>query len=1783
MKNILETPKVAHKSNRINFNSLLKGVVIAICFLFLVIVSSAQDRSPARGFQAGNSYSMSDIETVNLTNGNLMLNIPLASLAGGRGTASGLTVGLQYNGKIWNGKQERRTDGNPDPNNNTTYMRELLEPTSGGWSLNSSYQMVITNRLDLEEPALCAYGNEYQYTRNGYTYKLQMSMPGGGITEFRPYGNGVTFTDINNDGYFSIDQNGTRHIYALSSSEPDQVACNYTEQQVTTTGMNYYSTDGSNIRLFIPYGLTNNNKWKMYFPDGRLVENQPSDDPTVFQRMTDRNGNKLFWRSATLNGISGVKIENEVGQYVFLGNTIAGTMKIIQPGFGGELLETSVHFKQYTVHRKYKATSAFNAPAAFKFEESAWTLEMVDKITLPTQAGGLEYNFTYNASETPPETGNYTNGWGELKSLTLPSTAKAEYSYVIESNSTSINNTFVLDRRVFKKDLIYQNQNDGNSATAIETTFYAENSSTAPDGGIYLEGTNQNPYFKGYAARINHPNGTITEKLWANNAAPRVTGNTVNAYVKTEFTSIPDAAGNPVLTLTKDYDYDKNGNVLEIREYDWVPYSSVPRSGSGIYLQPTGLPSGLVLKRKTINTYYNQAPGAGDTTTDSVYIYANPSSPKLKNVIKSTEIQSAAGVPVSRSEFIYDDPDNLGNLTETRTWDSYKNGNNLPYSNPLTSTNSISTTVQYDIYGNPTLTTDTKGNQTQIIYGAVNGYTGLYPTQTVTAYGTSVARTSTAAYDFYTGLATSITDVDNNLTSGTEYDALGRPTKVKSAVGTSLEVWTQTVYDDLNRTVIVKADVETKGDAKKVATQFYDQLGRVRLSKTLEDSQNQSATNETDGIKVQTRYLTTGNGYTYALTSNPYRASTSSAATAEESMGWTRSKTYKDGKHSEVETFAGATLPQPFLTSGYNTNSTGKVQTDLDADRTLVTDQSGKQRMSKTNALGQLIDVWEITAADSSTEAITFGSPQQNLNGYKTSYQYDALNNLTTVSQGAQTRSFTYSSLSRLKTATNPESGTIAYVYDNNGNLTTKTDARGVVTTYGYDALNRVLTRSYANEPTTQTATPLVTYTYDNLTNAKGKLIKVTTGNVATPFSITEYTEFDQMGRVKKSKQTTDGVAYNEMEYGYNLSGALIEQKYPSGRVVKNVLDNDGDLSMVKSKRDASSGFWNYAKHFTYTAAGAVSSMQLGNGRWESTQFNSRLQPTQIALGNVQNATNLLDLDYSYGTTQNNGNVLTQTINVPTETGNNQTYAAFTATQTFTYDSLNRIKQATETVSGQTGNSWQQSFQYDRFGNRTFDEANTTTLPKNCGTAPNLTVCAADRKIYNPTPNTSDNRFSTADGYTFDSSGNTTKDAQLKKFTYDGENKQIKVETLDLNGNVTGLLGEYWYDGDGKRVKKYVPSTGETTIFIYDASGKMVAEYSTLVATPTEAKTSYLTTDHLGSPRINTDQNGTVTARQDYQPFGEEIARASYGNDDVRKQFTSYERDNESGLDFAQARMFGYNHGRFTSPDPARMLGARMGDPQHWNLYVYARNNPLILIDITGEFPTFSFSLHVRAFAPFKEFGLGNIAKGDDRGFSTDLGATYRISSRTEITADGSQNMKYNLATTYVDPPSTSTTDIGIYSWSKESPSHLSDGDVQSGDGLSQPTDSLTAHNYGNNSALPGSPDIDLRSNFNWSYKEQKDGSVNLTVSGTVTGDQFPAAEAFIRDSKGNGVFLGVFATPPGSGPETSLPGNNRLPMINANVTVQVKNGVFTGVLENGKLVSLDEYNKRFTSQPAAQ
>ncbi|HYR91054.1 MAG TPA: hypothetical protein VE422_43760 [Terriglobia bacterium] len=132
-----------------------------------------------------------------------------------------------------------------------------------------------------------------------------------------------------------------------------------------------------------------------------------------------------------------------------------------------------------------------------------------------------------------------------------------------------------------------------------------------------------------------------------------------------------------------------------------------------------------------------------------------------------------------------------------------------------------------------------------------------------------------------------------------------------------------------------------------------------------------------------------------------------------------------------------------------NHRRTGTGTTLYDEKWTKQTDPAGKVRHQRRDALGRLLQVVE----DPST-----------LN-YSTTYTYDPLDNLVGVTQGSQTRSFTYSSLSRLLSATNPETNNEAttYTYEDSGDLSTRTDPRSIQTSFTYDGLHRVTHKDYSD------------------------------------------------------------------------------------------------------------------------------------------------------------------------------------------------------------------------------------------------------------------------------------------------------------------------------------------------------------------------------------------------------------------------------------------------------------------------------------------------------------------------------------------------------------------------------------------------------------------------------------------------------------------------------------------------------------------------------------------------
>lgn len=94
----------------------------------------------------------------------------------------------------------------------------------------------------------------------------------------------------------------------------------------------------------------------------------------------------------------------------------------------------------------------------------------------------------------------------------------------------------------------------------------------------------------------------------------------------------------------------------------------------------------------------------------------------------------------------------------------------------------------------------------------------------------------------------------------------------------------------------------------------------------------------------------------------------------------------------------------------------------------------------------------------------------------------------------------------------------------------------------------------------------------------------------------------------------------------------------------------------------------------------------------------------------------------------------------------------------------------------------------------------------------------------------------------------------------------------------------------------------------------------------------------------------------------------------MKQKFTGYIRDGETDLDFAQARMYSKNYGRFTTSDPLLSSG-RIESPQTWNRYIYVLNNPMILIDPLGLYECKAGKTNCEKFDAALEKARANLMK----------------------------------------------------------------------------------------------------------------------------------------------------------------------------------------------------------------
>lgn len=1479
---------------RRSFSRLKLLIAFALSALFLDYANGQSfyptDGSTPMGLQPGSpagSYALSGFDNVNLYNGALDFRLPLLSV-GGRGIAGHtIILPLEQHWQIETVKVQV-----------DDYWETFYLPTNDWWEVTGP-----------------GYGPGRMHVRYGVSGTRYCATDG--MTRAFHTLTRLTFTAADGTEYDLRDQLYGGTATTLSSCASS--GRNRGKVFVTADGTSATFVSDSDI---IDPNISDGSSWNDGEPSGYLMLR----DGTRYRIsagqvawIRDRNGNKInfTYGSYGLSTITDslnrqVTIEYNVAE----GGQYGNCDKITYKGFGGAS----------RILRICNASLGNVLRNGYVLQTQAQLFGIGDSYT--------NFNPTVKAAVWLPDSDGVTrryqfryNSYGEIARVELPTGGAVEYDHAGGRAGDPYNSGVISDgvnMAIYRRVIERREYADGVNLTN-KTTYSRPESNGSPSLGYVTVDQNnasgtllgrQTHYFYGsgaaqsilqalptsypqwdegkeYKTEVFDFNGTTvlrrTQHTWQGNGT--MGGLTVNPRITETLNTIEPTGANRVAQQT--FTHDQYNNVTNTYEYDF---------GAGSV-------GGLL--RRTQTNYL---------TTNNGYDYAcDPSSTcsaalnlnnvvHIRSLVSQVSVYDSGGVERARTTNEYDnyiaDSNHaaltnrlsISGLDAAFTTSYVTRGNHTGTTRYLLTsgsiTGSISAYEQFDIAGNVVKTIDGRGFLTTFAFadcfGGPDGNVTLNSaplelssqSKVSYAFATSatnhLGHTAFTQFDYYLGRAVEVQDANGIISSGYFNDVLDRPTQVNAGVNNATaKSQTTFSYDDPNRIVTSTSDLNTYNDNLLKTQSLYDNLGR-----TFETRQYEGGTNY---IASKREYDALGRAYKI---SNPYRPWQS------ESPIWM------------ITTFdaLGRTLTA-------TTADNAVVSTSYSGSAVTATDQAGKSRKSVTDALGRMKEVYEDPSGAN----------------YLTSYSYDVLDNLITVTQGVQTRTFVYDSLERLTAASNPESGTTSYSYDNNGNLTQRVDARNITTSITYDALNRPTAKTYSD------GTPRNDFYYDVQTlpagapsfdrgYSLGALVAITYGGG----SAGTYRGYDAAGRVIRQYQQTDSVNYLT-EASYFAGGAMQTETYPSvpgfgdRRSVSPTNDAAGRLASLNSNGTsyaaaASVSNINYASH------NGLSSETYGNSLVHAITYNNRLQPNEIKLGTSGNPTSIISLAYNYGTTNNNGNVLSVSYN-----GGGLSY-----TQTFGYDALNRLTTSQENG----GASWSQTNSYDRYGNRLI-------------VGGGLSFTASDNRIT---------------GWSYDAAGNLLNDG-LHSYTFDAENK-IK----NVDGNAA-----YTYDAEGQRVKKTV---GENVRFIYGVGGKLVAEFdggtgvlkkeyiygaSGLVATivpnaESGSGTQYTMSDNLGSPRVVTNSSAAVVSRHDYMPFGEELGFGiggrttgmGYGGADaIRKKFTGYERDIETGLDYAQARYFSSAQGRFTSPDPL-LASAKPVDPQSWNRYCYVGNNPMNFIDPSG-------------------------------------------------------------------------------------------------------------------------------------------------------------------------------------------------------------------------------------------
>src|SRR2546422_842758 len=193
----------------------------------------------------------------------------------------------------------------------------------------------------------------------------------------------------------------------------------------------------------------------------------------------------------------------------------------------------------------------------------------------------------------------------------------------------------------------------------------------------------------------------------------------------------------------------------------------------------------------------------------------------------------------------------------------------------------------------------------------------------------------------------------------------------------------------------------------------------------------------------------------------------------------------------------------------------------------------------------------------------------------------------------------------------------------------------------------------------------------------------------------------------------------------------------------------------------------------------------------------------------------------------------------------------------------------------------------------------------------------------------------------------TKNDGYSWTFTYDYDNRLTTAARAGTN-----VLRNV-YDGDGKRIEK---TEGDSTVFTYQGLNVLFEkDLNTEVVTKrfyanglqlakmVGSTVSYLHEDHLGSIRFVSSSTGTQVFSSNYLPYGPQYGSSSTPDEFM---FAGKVYDGGAGFYYFGGRFYDPAMGRFITQDSSP--GVRE-DPQSFDRYVYARDNPLKIVDPNGH------------------------------------------------------------------------------------------------------------------------------------------------------------------------------------------------------------------------------------------